>query len=85
MEFYKNRVYPSLVSLLGNPEPARALREKIIPIAHGTVLEIGVGAGATSPTTIGPRLNASTLSNPILEWCAWRPRDEPRCLWTSSF
>ena len=46
MEFYKNRVYPSLVSLLGNPEPARALREKIIPIAHGTVLEIGVGAGA---------------------------------------
>ena len=46
MEFYKNRVYPWLVSLLGNPEPARALREKIIPIAHGTVLEIGVGAGA---------------------------------------
>ena len=46
MEFYKNRVYPALVSLLGNPKPARALREKIIPIARGTVLEIGVGAGA---------------------------------------
>ena len=46
MEFYKTRVYPALVRLLGNPKPAQALREKIIPLAHGTVLEIGVGAGA---------------------------------------
>ena len=46
MAFYKNRVYPALVSLLGNPKPAEVLREKIIPLAHGTVLEIGVGAGA---------------------------------------
>jgi ubiquinone/menaquinone biosynthesis C-methylase UbiE len=44
--FYKNRVYPALVSLLGNPKPAQALRETIIPLAHGTVLEIGAGAGA---------------------------------------
>ena len=46
MEFYGNRVYPALVRLLGDPKPAQALREKIIPRAYGTVLEIGVGAGA---------------------------------------
>jgi SAM-dependent methyltransferase len=46
MDFYRTNVYPALVSQLGNLKPAQALRKKIIPLAHGTVLEIGVGAGA---------------------------------------
>jgi SAM-dependent methyltransferase len=45
MDFYTNTVYPVLVNLLGNPKPARTLREEIVPLARGTVLEIGVGAG----------------------------------------
>ena len=46
MAFYKDRIYPALVNRLGNPKPIQALRRQIIPLAHGIVLEIGVGAGA---------------------------------------
>jgi len=31
--------------MLGNPEPIRKVREKILPLAEGRVLEIGVGPG----------------------------------------
>jgi len=43
--FYRARIYPFLVSKLGNPEPVREIRRRIIPLARGTVLEIGVGPG----------------------------------------
>src|SRR5258708_40088768 len=45
MSFYKNRVYPHLVTVLGNPEPIRKIRELLVPLAEGKVLEIGVGPG----------------------------------------
>ena len=46
MPFYRDRVYPYLVNILGDPLPIRAIRQKIIPLAQGKVLEIGVGSGA---------------------------------------
>src|SRR5260370_18313140 len=46
MPFYTDRISPHLVSTLGDPEPIRAVRQRIIPLAHGEVLEIGVGSGA---------------------------------------
>ena len=46
MPFYRDRVYPRLVKLLGNPKPIREIRKRIVPLASGTVLEIGVGPGA---------------------------------------
>jgi SAM-dependent methyltransferase len=49
MSFYSDHVYPHLVNLLGNPEPIRKIREKIILWAQGTVLEIGVGPGVNFP------------------------------------
>lgn len=49
MAFYRDRVYPALVNRLGNPKPIQALREQIIPLARGAVLEIGVGSGANFP------------------------------------
>ena len=49
MGFYNDRTYPALVNLLGNPKPIRALREQLVPLARGTVLEIGVGSGANFP------------------------------------
>ena len=49
MGFYRNRIYPQLVSKLGDPTPIRMLRKKIVPLAHGRVLEIGAGAGANFP------------------------------------
>ena len=44
--FFSDRVYPHLVTWLGNPRPIREVRQRIIPRAQGTVLEIGVGSGA---------------------------------------
>ena len=45
MPFYRDHVYPHLVNLLGNPKPIRDVRQRMVPLAQGTVLEIGVGPG----------------------------------------
>lgn len=45
MSFYRNRVYPHIVTLLGNPRPIQKIRQQIVPLAQGTVLEVGVGPG----------------------------------------
>lgn len=46
MPFYRDVIYPRLVRTLGDPEPIRAVRRRIIPSALGMVLEIGAGSGA---------------------------------------
>jgi len=43
--FYRNHVYPHLVRLLGNPKPIQEIRRRMVPLAEGKVLEIGVGPG----------------------------------------
>ncbi|PYV93712.1 MAG: hypothetical protein DMG05_00510 [Acidobacteria bacterium] len=45
MGFYSSRIYPYLVDYDGKPKPIRELREQIVPLAKGQVLEIGVGPG----------------------------------------
>ncbi len=45
MAFYRDHIYPHVVSRLGDPEPIRKVRQRIVPLAQGTVLEIGVGPG----------------------------------------
>jgi SAM-dependent methyltransferase len=49
MAFYKERIYPHIVKTLGDPKPIRDIRERIVPLAQGTVLEIGVGPGVNFP------------------------------------
>ena len=46
MPFFRDRVYPHLVSMLGDPKPIREVRQRIVPWAQGRVLEVGVGSGA---------------------------------------
>src|SRR5688572_15498567 len=46
MSFYRDYVYPYLVNVLGDPSPIQKIRQQIIPLAQGKVLEIGVGSGA---------------------------------------
>ena len=46
MPFYRNYIYPYLVDILGDPPPIQAIRQKMIPLAYGKVLEMGVGSGA---------------------------------------
>jgi len=45
MAFYRDYIYPHLVHALGNPKPIADIRERIIPLAYGEVLEIGAGTG----------------------------------------
>jgi ubiquinone/menaquinone biosynthesis C-methylase UbiE len=45
MPFYRNCIYPRLVTMLGNPKPTDEIRQRILPLASGEVLEIGVGPG----------------------------------------
>jgi hypothetical protein len=45
MLFYRDHIYPRLVSVLGDPEPILEVRQRIVPLAEGKVLEIGVGPG----------------------------------------
>ena len=45
MPFYRDHIYPHLVSALGNPKPIREIRQQLVPSAQGSVLEIGVGSG----------------------------------------
>jgi ubiquinone/menaquinone biosynthesis C-methylase UbiE len=45
MPFLRNHIYPLLVDILGNPQPIRKIRQQLIPLAQGTVLEIGIGSG----------------------------------------
>jgi ubiquinone/menaquinone biosynthesis C-methylase UbiE len=46
MSLYRDRVYPHLVNTLGDPPPIKKIREQLIPLAQGEVLEIGAGSGA---------------------------------------
>jgi ubiquinone/menaquinone biosynthesis C-methylase UbiE len=46
MPFYRDTVYPHLVDRLGDPAPIQKVRQQIIPLAHGNVLEMGAGSGA---------------------------------------
>ncbi|HEX9388007.1 MAG TPA: class I SAM-dependent methyltransferase [Anaerolineales bacterium] len=46
MSLYRDYIYPYLVDKLGDPPPIKEVRQQIIPLAQGNVLEIGVGSGA---------------------------------------
>ena len=45
LAFYRDHVYPKLVTHLGNPKPIQELRRRILPLATGSVLEVGFGSG----------------------------------------
>lgn len=45
MSFYRENIYPRLVSALGDPPPIREVRRRLIPLASGKVLEVGAGPG----------------------------------------
>lgn len=49
MPVYRDRIYPYLVSRMGDPKPIRDLRQRVIPLANGVVLEVGSGTGANFP------------------------------------
>lgn len=49
MNWYEDNVLPHLIDLACSVKPARKQREKIVPLAEGDVLEIGIGSGLNLP------------------------------------
>lgn len=49
MSLYERYVLPRLLDLGCSSAPVRKQREKVVPKAHGRVLEIGVGSGLNLP------------------------------------
>jgi len=45
MALYRDHIYTLLVDRLGNPPPIRDVRQRLLSLAAGTVLEIGAGSG----------------------------------------
>ena len=49
MGFYNDKIVPRLVTCACGTKPILKQREKVVPLAAGRVLEIGVGAGHNLP------------------------------------
>lgn len=49
MSWYEERVLPRLTDLACSTKPVRKQRQKIVPLAEGNVLEIGIGSGLNLP------------------------------------
>jgi len=49
MGFYNRYIMPRMINCACGSKPIRKQREKVVPLAHGDVLEIGIGSGHNLP------------------------------------
>lgn len=49
MSFYEEKILPHVIDIACSNKPTRKQREKVVPLAEGDVLEIGIGSGLNLP------------------------------------
>lgn len=45
MSFYENNILPHIINCACSSNAIMKLREKVVPLAYGNVLEVGMGSG----------------------------------------
>lgn len=64
--WYNRTVLPRMLDLACGIQPIRKQREKIIPLAHGRVLEVGIGTGLNLPFYDASKVNSIVGVDPGL-------------------
>ncbi|WP_299553229.1 class I SAM-dependent methyltransferase [Seonamhaeicola sp.] len=67
MRLYNKYLLPKVVDWACRQKPNRKQREKIIPLAHGNVLEIGIGSGLNLPFYDAENVKHLTAIDPSVE------------------
>ncbi|MGA0335645.1 MAG: class I SAM-dependent methyltransferase [Luminiphilus sp.] len=75
MGFYSDVVVPRLVTCACGTKPILKQRQKVVPLAHGAVLEIGMGAGHNLPYYDTGRITSVVGIDPCrTSWRLAQPR-----------
>lgn len=72
MGFYNKYIFPKVLNWACKQKPAMKQREKIIPLAAGNVLEIGVGSGLNLPFYDSSKVAHLSAIDPAVE--IWNER-----------
>lgn len=64
--WYDRHILPYLLDLLCGMKPIRQQRAEVVPLAHGRVLEIGIGTGLNMPHYDKSRVSAIVGVDPAL-------------------
>jgi ubiquinone/menaquinone biosynthesis C-methylase UbiE len=65
--WYERHVLPYLLEVSCSLKPIRKQREKVIPLAHGRVLEVGIGTGLNLPFYDRARIRCIVGVDPALQ------------------
>lgn len=67
MSLYSKYILPNLINLACKQSSLTKQREKVIPLAEGNVLEVGVGTGLNLPIYNGSKIHKLTAIDPSEE------------------
>jgi ubiquinone/menaquinone biosynthesis C-methylase UbiE len=66
-DWYERHILPYLIDFACGVKPVRRQREKVVPLARGRVLEIGIGTGLNLPHYDKAKVHAIVGVDPALE------------------